>query len=240
MSFNLLNLKNTMRTFETKKMKKALILIFALVFSQASFGQSTDLELGAGFGSDVNSFGFGINKNYLIGKKDKFIIGTGLRFTGLNGKNQTFITAPANLTSDDKNIDSLTVASPKNYAMNLIINLGYKLGSKTEVGFNIDAIGLSFGPEQNVNYIRNNKSVGSKASPTAFNALLVGDNDRGSLNSHFYAKRQMNDKWGIKLAYQFLFNELTTTTKIQTVPEANDRFRLKSGMLYLGFTYKLK
>jgi putative salt-induced outer membrane protein YdiY len=65
----------------------------------------------------------------------------------------------------------------------------------------------------------------------------VGDNDKGSLNSHLFVRYKLSDHLGLKVAYQYLFNELTTTTKVQTIPSANDRFRAKSGMVYLGLNY---
>jgi hypothetical protein len=115
--------------------------------------------------------------------------------------------------------------------------LGYKIGDYVEVGFNIDAIGFSFGPEGSPSFITNGKSKSVKASPTSPNILLVGDNDLGSLNSHFYGRVKVTEKIGLNLAYQFLFNELTTTPKVQTLPEANDRFRVKSSQIYAGISF---
>ena len=86
-------------------------------------------------------------------------------------------------------------------------------------------------------YIRNGKSTPSSASPTSPNLLLIGDNDKGSLNFYLFVRRKLSEHLGLKLAYQYLSNELTTTTKIQTVPSANDRFRAKSTMIYMGFNY---
>ena len=77
----------------------------------------------------------------------------------------------------------------------------------------------------------------TKAKPTSPKVLLVGDNDRGSLNSHFYGRYKLNEKIGLNVAYQFLFNELKTNTKVQTIPEANDRFRTKSSQIYVGLSY---
>lgn len=199
--------------------------------------KNTYAEVGGAIGSGAGAFGAALHKNWTLGKKDRFIIGTGVRFTGFAGSNQNFITAPAKLTVDDKNIDTLLAPKPALYSLNAIINLGYRINSKIELGFNIDVLGFSFGPEGKPSYIRNGRSTSATAKPTSTNLLLVGDNDRGSLNSHFYGKYNFNEKWGVKLAYQFLFNELTTTTKVQTLPEANDRFRLKSGMIYAGLTY---
>ncbi len=215
-------------------MKITFKIIALCLVSLFSYGQNTFIDAGVALGSDAFSVVAGYNKNWNLGKKSKFIVGTGVRFTSFSGKNKNFITAPAKLTANETSIDTLFAPTPKLYGLNLIINLGYKISPKIEAGFNVDAIGASFGPEGTPNYIRNGVSKATMASPTKVNLLLVGDNDKGSLNSQFYAKYKLNDKLGIKLAYQFLFNELTTKTKIQTVPEANDRFRLKSSMIFGG------
>ena len=78
------------------------------------------------------------------------------------------------------------------------------------------------------------------AKPTSFNILLISDNDRGSLNSELYGKYYWNEKWGVKLAAQFLFTEYTTDTEVQQFPEPNDRFRNKSLLIAAGISYKLK
>lgn len=218
-------------------MKKIIVLALLILGFNNLKAQNTYAEVGGAIGSGAGSFGVALHKNWTLGKKDKFILGTGLRFTGFAGSDQNFITAPAKLTVDDKNIDTLFATKPALYSINAMINLGYRINSKIEVGFNIDAFGGSFGPEGNPSYIRNGKSTATNAKPTGVNILLVGDNDRGSLNSHFYGKYNFNEKLGVKLAYQYLFNELITTTKVQSVPEANDRFRLKSSMIYAGLTY---
>ena len=197
----------------------------------------TSFELGGAIGSSVGSISASGFQNFGIGSKKKFYVGTGVRFTTFFGSNVNFTTAPADLTSDDKNVDTLLAPSPGVNSLNLTINLGYKISEKFDVGFNIDAICISFGPTGSPSYIRNGKSVQSSASPTSPNILLVGDNDKGSLNSHLFVRYKLSDHLGLKVAYQFLFNELTTTTKIQTSPSANDRFRAKSTMVYVGLNY---
>jgi long-subunit fatty acid transport protein len=218
---------------------KRTLLFFSFIF--LSFGamaqNGTSFELGGAIGSSVNSISASGFQNFGIGSKKKFYIGTGIRFTTFFGKNVNFTTAPADLTVDDKNVDTLLAPSPSLNSLNLTINLGYKISEKFDVGFNIDAIGISFGPTGTPSYIRNGKSIASSASPTSPNILLVGDNDKGSLNSHLFVRYKLSDHLGLKVAYQYLFNELTTTTKIQTIPSANDRFRAKSTMVYVGLNY---
>jgi hypothetical protein len=219
-------------------MKKVLLF---LSFSLLSFGSmaqlGTSAELGGSIGSSTGSISASGFHNWGIGTKKKFYVGTGVRFTSFFGSNVNFTTAPANLTTDDKNIDTLTTANSGINSLNLTINLGYQITEKLEIGFNIDAIGFSFGSSHSSTYIRNGKQSSSTAVATSTNILLVGDNDKGSLNSHLHARYQLSEHLGLKVAYQYLFNELTTTTKIQTIPSENDRFRAKSGMLYVGVNY---
>lgn len=219
-------------------MKKALLFLSLSILSFGTIAQvGTSVELGGAIGSSVGSISASGFKNWGIGAKKKFYVGTGVRFTSFFGSNVNFTTAPAELTADNKNVDTLLAPSPGVNSLNLTINLGYKISEKFDVGFNIDAIGISFGPTGSPSYIRNGKSVASSASPTSPNILLIGDNDKGSLNSHLYVRYKLSDHLGLKVAYQFLFNELTTTTKIQTIPSANDRFRAKSTMVYVGVNY---
>jgi hypothetical protein len=219
-------------------MKKALLFLSLSILTFGAIAQSgTSFELGGAIGSSVGSISATGFQNWGLGSKKKFYIGTGVRFTSFFGSNVNFTTAPADLTGDDKNIDTLLAPSPGVNSLNLMVSLGYKVSEKLDVGFNIDAIGVSFGPTGTPSYIRNGKSTATSASPTSTNILLVGDNDKGSLNSHLFVRYKLSDHLGVKLAYQFLFNELTTTTKVQTIPSANDRFRVKSGMIYVGVNY---
>jgi hypothetical protein len=50
--------------------------------------------------------------------------------------------------------------------------------------------------------------------------LLTGDNDIGSLNSEFFFKYKIDNRWGIKAVYQFYFAEYETRTVKQIAPTA--------------------
>jgi hypothetical protein len=216
-------------------MKKTILLfVLFLGFTQTIFAQSKYLEFGLGLGSGSVSPVLGLHKDFNLGKKDKFIIGTGIRYTGYFGKDIYLSSAPNDLAIEPSKTDSLLAPSPSIHALNIPINLGYKLSNKIAIGFNIDLLGVSFGPKGNPKFIAAGKQSSTEAKPTPVNILLVGNNDRGSLNSMFYGNYKITEKFGLKLAYQFLFNELTTSTKVQTSPVANDRFRVKSGMIFIG------
>lgn len=200
------------------------------------------------FGNSEGTLSFLFTHGWRPGKNEKFEVGIGLRFTSYLGQNQYYITAPANLTSGatgpqvifkeniPENIDSLLINWPQINALNLAIHLGYQINSRFTVGFTIDALGFSFGKSTSARYINGAFGQTTSAKPTAFNFLLVSDNDLGSLNSELFAKYYWNERWGIKAGAQFLFTEYTTQTEVQQVPEPNDRFRDKSLLIALAIT----
>lgn len=186
-----------------------------------------------------------------LGKSKKFKVGLGLRLTNYFGTKQEYLTAPARLTSNktdpsalfteniEANFDTLTLAKAQVNALNISINLQYTFFSKLDLGFNIDALGFSFGTSQSGTFQSSIAPPGTakeqKAKPTSVNYLLVSDNDKGTLNSELYLRYWLNPNMGIKAGLGFLFTEYTTTNKLTF---NNDRFRNKSAMPVLGYTYQ--
>jgi hypothetical protein len=214
-----------------------MIFVGSFLFGQQSkIGRTNQyIDLGIGLGSKQNSISGSFLHNWNLGQKGRFFIGAGARFTTYFGKDIKFTSAPANLAEAAK-ADTIIAPKPAISALNLVINLGVNFSSKLQVGFNIDAAGFSFGPTGSPTYGTTKVS----AKPTGGNVLLIGNNDKGTLNSHFYARYNFNEKWGVSAGYEYLFTELKTTTKVQTVPEQNDRFRNKASEFYIGVSYKLK
>jgi hypothetical protein len=210
-------------------------------------GIEVDGAIGNTEGTAAVSYNF--DKNF--GKKHRLVAGFGARFTSYLGKNQYYITAPAELTSGDTgphvifkenieaNIDTFLIKSAQVNSLNLMITLGYNFSERLQVRFNIDVIGFSFGKDANGNYINGSEGSMENSSPSDFNLLLVSDNDKGSLNSQFFGRYMLNDKWGIKGGIQFHFTEYTTDTEVQQYPEPNDRFRNKSLMFMAGVSFRL-
>jgi hypothetical protein len=226
-------------------MKKYILLAFVITFTTniATAQKTTNpktqqlADLSFGFGSKQGSVVAGYFYNWNLGKSKKFFIGTGVRFNTFYGTGVNYTSAPADLAGDKLKEDTLLAPKPSAYSLNLLINLGYNITPKLQAGFNIDLLGASFGPEGSPVFISNGVPTATKAKPAGFNVLLVGNNDKGSLNSEFYARYKITDKFGAKLAYQYFFTELVTTTKVQTAPVANDRFRNKAGLINIGFSY---
>ncbi len=235
-----------------KNLLKTLALLLVFQLSQAQESRTSVGDIGVAIGNSEGSFSADYFHNWLIGKKHKIEIGIGARFTSYFGKSQYYTTAPANITTGStgpgslfkevitENIDSLLLGTPQVNSLNLALNLGYRISSKWDVGFSIDLIGFSLGAKENGTYINGAQATSVSAMPTSFNALLVGDNDRGSLNSEFYVRYFFQERWAVKAGFQYLFTEFTTETEVQQSPEPNDRFRNKSGLLNIGVTYLLK
>lgn len=233
------------------------ITFFALLFVSANAQKRASTEQAASFSLAFgsNQFTTALNYQHLwnFGKKKQWQMGAGARLTNNFGNKNFYTTAPAKLTSGKtgpgvffadqiiQNIDSVYFLKTQTNALNITLNFGYKINDKFTVGFNIDAIGFSFGGNQNATYYGNGGIVAATiAKPTSFNLLLVSDNDLGTLNSEFFARYNFNKHWGAKLGFQFLFTEYTTSTKVQTTPsgQQNDRFRNKSGEISIGTTYQ--
>ena len=209
------------------------------------------LDLNGGIGNSEGTIALSFNFDKNLGKKQRIVIGGGIRFTSYLGKNQYYITAPAELTSGstgpgvifkeniEANIDSFLIKTAQVNSLNLLITLGYNVNPKLLLRFNIDLIGFSFGSGVTGNYINGSQGAMVSSDPSPFNLLLVSDNDKGSLNSEFFGRYFINDKWGIKAGAQFHFTEYTTDSYVQQYPEPNDRFRNKSLMFMLGVSLKL-
>jgi hypothetical protein len=210
----------------------------------SSYGQEKTLLSNTNqvnFGLGVGSSGSSISASYVhdwrLGKKKTFYIGAGARLTNFFGKDVSFQSAPANLAADESFIDTLFYTSPSVHSLNAYINLGVNITPTLAAGFNIDLLGFSLGKNDDAIFTTNATTQTTTAKPTAFNLLLVGNNDLGSLNSQFYLRYAISQRFGVMAAYQYLFNEVTTASTVQVVPETNDRFRNKSSMVYAGITY---
>jgi hypothetical protein len=180
-----------------KKYSITLLLLLAgnIAYTQSRTAKDQFMEAGLAVARKQGTFTIACFYNWNLGKKKRVTAGLGARATAYFGRDQYYITAPAELTSGstgpgvlfkeniNANIDTFLVRSPQVNAVNLLINLGYHFSDKVFVGFSIDAIGYSFGSRVSGTYINGHSSVQERAGITSFNALLISDNDRGSLNS---------------------------------------------------------
>jgi len=191
--------------------------------------------------------------NWRLGKTRKWELGVGARWTSYFGNRSNFTTAPARLArsttipfiivfagQETQNWDTLTVKSPFVNSVNSTVNIGYNFNTKWSAGFNIDLAGFSFGRRGNGVLTSNGVAANEpNAKPAAFNVLLTGDNDLGSLNSEFFLKYKPGNRWAVKAVYGFYFAEYKTSTVKQIAPDGTivDRFRNKVNSLGLGLSW---
>lgn len=210
-------------------------------------------DLAATVGNAEGSIAGSFIYNWRIGKKRKWEAGLGIRSTSYFGVKKDFITAPARLARSSttpfavvfagqktENWDTLTVQRPFINSINLSANFGYNFSERWSAGFNIDLIGFSFGRKSSAILTSNGTTrTEAETKVPAFNVLLTGDNDYGSLNSEFFLKYKIAERWGIRAIYQFYFAEYKTTTIQQIAPDGTlvDRFRNKANTLGAGVSY---
>jgi hypothetical protein len=234
---------------------KYWIILFVFCFGIEAFSQDVRhnnyLDVSLGAAKFQGSASVSVIRQWNLGKKKRLTVGAGLRATTFLGKNQYYVTAPAKLTSGEtgpqvifienitSNMDSFLIKTAQVNSLNIMLDFSYRISDKLSLGFDIDVIGFSLGGTTRGNYINGSQGKMDNASPTSFNVLLVSDNDKGTLNSEFYAKYFLKARWGVKAGAQFLFTEYTTSHKVQQLPEPNDRFRRKSLLFTAGISYKL-
>lgn len=179
-------------------------------------------------------------------KSERFFVGYGLRFTSSGSQNKPFVTAPAKVSegnffkkqNEDK-LDTLYLNNSNTNSLNWAIYLAYNVSSKLQLEFNIDAIGFTFGADQQGRYEAVSQGYPSStenASVTTFNALLTGDYDWGSLNSELSLNYTFKDRWQLRPGLAFIFSEYTTSRKLAF---NNDRYRNKSLYPMLAVRYRL-
>jgi len=234
----------------------ATLLAAGNVFAQLPKKYTTaDVGISAGNGF---TGALSYNKYYGLGRSGRFKVGLGLRFNTYFAGQNDHRTAPASLTSGKSSfaalvaddivgqIDTLRLSNSQVNSLNLNIHLQYAVLKKLEVGFNIDAVGFSFGGQQKGVFLArqsdatgrgNNGKTDIAAKPTPFNLLLVSDSDMGSLNSEIYARYWINDKWALRGGLSFQFWEYTTDRKLAF---NNDRFRSKVLLPLIAVSYRLK
>jgi hypothetical protein len=210
-------------------------------------------DVAASLGSKEGTVAASYVYNMRLGKRRRAEVGLGVRWTSYFGGSKNFTTAPGRLArsttipfvivfagQETQNWDTLTVQSPVVHSLNLTANFGYRIGQRWLLGFNIDLAGVTFGQSRNATLTSNGIPMQEPAAkPARWNLLLTGDNDYGSLNSEFFLRYKLTEKWSIRGIYDFYFAEYKTNTVFQTAPDGTvvNRFRNKVNALGIGVSY---
>lgn len=222
---------------------------------RAQLRKNTEVGIALSAAQNQNNVAIATKKRHPIGKSQKLLVGYGLRVNMYNGEDRFYVTAPAELTSSRtgplvfftdnilENFDTLSTENARHFSLNAAFYVGYQINDKLRIGFNIDALGISFGPLVSASIIASQKPVNDpgivSAKPTVLNALLISDNDWGMLNSELNINYFINSHWNIGTGLTFLFTEYTTSEPL-TYNFNNTRFRQKSLMGNISLNYTLQ
>lgn len=227
------------------------VLLFGLAFvSYTTLAQNTDFRystpkqtnldfvLAAGQGG---SLGLSYTKLFAKTKNNSLKIGYGYRLTSFFSGEKNYLTAPAKLTTGknsplamfapiiENSIDTIRVNQSSVIYLNAKFALQYSI-RRIDVGFDIDVMGLSFGNTQKAQF--RIQTINTK--PRLTNFLLIGDNDRGSINSEFYVRYWLNLRTAIRAGLSYQFIEYNSENPLDN---NNDRFRAKIMMPFFALTF---
>lgn len=224
-------------------MKKGLIItlsMFLALFLQAQDSNSEsrlhhniDLSIAAGVGS-MGSLGYA--HEWGIGRNQAWRVSYGVRLSSYFGKNVNHFSAPPEFYNDEATRDTVWVENPQMNNLALFIGAAYVIKERVEIGFNIDAVGYTFGGDKAATYIGNGNETTTTVNPGSLTALLIGPNDIGMVRSDFYVGYKFSEQWKVKLGYNLTFTEYRTPTELQV---GNTRYRGTGTMVLLGVTYTL-
>jgi len=222
---------------------KHFLLIFLLIFASYNIGKAQinidpvfgiDTEISVGFLPNNTTTSLAIQRSERIfslwNDNFQFNLGYGLRFTGYFVGEEEFEAIPRDLKADILRTDNSNL-----FFFNALIIIEGRFFDRLDAGFNIDVVGVGFGSRNNFNYVNNGNFISvQEARPTTFNLLRGGVSDLGSLNSEFYLRYWLNERWAVKVAQSHVFTEYTTTNAIN----GNNNFRMIRDLFVIGVTYR--
>ncbi len=204
---------------------------------EAGISLSTNGELHMASLSGVQYWGFGR-------KNRRFKVGVGARFNAAFGNDGLeYITAPANLTDEEANLDTVLFTGTQVNSLNLYLALRYDFTERWGVEANIDLAGFSFGAEKagTLKY-DNGKPFATYGTPTPGNLLLIGDNDRGNLSSEFLVTYRYKSNWKFKAGAMYQFTEYSLGKVVRYTNDQGNvldtqRYRSKNLAFGVGVNY---
>ena len=240
-----------------------LVSIHSFAQSPVSARLSSGVDLGMAYSNSHYNPSFIYYQLINIGEQKIFSLGWTLRVGAFYGDNLNYYTAPSRLSRGKtgfsalgaplitNNIDTVRYDYVSMTSANVGIRAQVKLG-RIELGASADLLGLTLGKSRTGRYISstgkfmNTDSTSAyfqgpnafqRSRPSHINVRLLGDNDLGTLSTEVYARVHINQRIGVKLAYQWLVTE--TTVNNRDIIADNNRFRHRVGMPYLALTFPI-
>jgi len=166
-------------------------------------------------------------------RANRLRLGYGLRYSVLARTDvAAFTVAEASLIQQGIR-EPVLIDRSLHHSLNLAFYTSYRVLSALDAGFNIDVIGVGFGPGR----IGNSQSSDPRyqgsypATVSHFDLLRGGKPDRGTLNSEFYVAWWLRPRAALRAGASHEVAEYTLATPLAF---GNDRFRHSSTLAFLS------
>ncbi len=202
---------------------------------RSAYSQTVDLAVGVGPSKATGVVSWNHFRGF--GKSERLKAGFGLRLASLfGGQDLAYATADAELIGQNK-INTLKVSDARTHSLNLEFQIKYRFLRKVEAGFDIDLIGVGFGPARTGEYVSGSPGFSGRqrAEVSSFDLLQGGKPDRGQLDSEFFLAYWWSERWAIRAGYSHFRSEYTTTRPLDF---ANDRYRHERNLGLIAVTLR--
>ncbi len=224
-------------------MKITSSIILLLLFCGKATAQSPSVEstkhkyfldFAGGSNSFDNHLSASFGHKWYCDSHPNVYFSLGWRNSLLSGNQSDYYSAPPEYWSDKTKRDTLSVSNPLHFNSTIFASAAITFFSRLEMGFNIDLIGLTYGPKKSSNYNPNSNAVDVSSSTLGPSLLLSGSRDIGMLKSEFYSGFQVTNKWMIRGGMSSFVAEYKTEDELQ---QGNSRFRNMEFMPFLAVRY---
>lgn len=187
-------------------MRKLLILTITILGLNVSFAQQMRVvehySLNYGFDKKTEVPSFMYSQTLVMGKKNNFAIGTGLRITTFFAKGKTY----EGIESKNKAVSFTPYPRASANAFNIPLILEFQ-ANKVLIGANFDLIGFAFGRTRD-SLVVNNKSGqvldSMSVRPPHLNLAFGG---RGTTNNEVYIGFKPQDGFTVRVGVSLLFSQ---------------------------------
>jgi hypothetical protein len=134
---------------------------------------------------------------------------------------------------------SLVVPDARVLSLNLVVQAVVRLVGPLEVGANIDLAGFSLGPERTGDHRTSDPAFAGPqpARVSSPNLLLIGNRDRGQLDSEFFLGWRVTEALTLRAGLSHVATEYLT---LDPVDSGNRRFRRFTSQPFLAMAWRLR
>jgi hypothetical protein len=219
--------------------RKAIAAFAILVSAEVANAQALPptsearFEWAIGAASDRFTGAFSFSNHHGIALNQRIRIGYGVRYSFFTGNDLRFRTSDR----DDLNgapTEHAVVGKPVIHALNLVVHASSRILGRAELGFNIDVIGVGFGPDRRL-VPEGAMSPAQQGSPTSLNLLRGSARDRGTLNSEFYLGWLLTDHFLLRGGLSHFVAEYGTD---EAFPGGSTRLRVDGNLPFIALGYR--